>query len=365
MERSDHGGHSGVGEAGVGTVVDPDPGMWAAVYQGGRTVSVERLAVPPVGDHEVLIEVSHCGICGSDLHFMVEDWAPAGSVHGHEYSGVIVETGPGVRDWAVGDRVVGGPNGGCGTCAPCRAGDTNLCLGRQRAGVSSHQGAFAAYKALDEASLYRVPAGLDLRTAALAEPLAVALRGVRRAGVGPQSRVLVTGAGPIGLLTVAVLAVDGVEDITVSEPAERRREAALAVGATAAVTPDALQEPRLPMDLVGLPFDAAIDCSGRADAMAAALAQLGRGGRLVLSGTGMVRPRFDANRIILNELVITGTVEYDRSDFAGALALLASGRLPIDRLIEPEDVPLGGMQEAMEHLVAGELATKVLVVPRA
>jgi len=339
--------------------------MLAAVYQGARMVSVEQLPVPPVEEEQVLIQVSHCGICGSDLHFMVEGWARPGTVHGHEYSGVIVDVGAGVSSWAVGDRVVGGPSRGCGSCVPCRRGDTNLCLARERVGMSSYQGAFAGYKALDAGQVHRVPGGLDLRTAALAEPLAVALRGVRRSAIAPGGRALITGGGPIGLLTAAVLRANGVDDVTVSEPGDHRRALALDAGATTTVTPDALVEPALPMDVVDEPFDVAIECSGRADATEAALGQLGRGGRLVLSGTGLVRPRLDPHRIILNELVVTGSFEYDAADFEAAVALLAEGRLPTDRLIEPHDVSLSGMQDAMAQLVAGELAGKVMVVPSA
>ena len=339
--------------------------MPAAVYQGQRTVTVEQLPIPEPPDGHVRIEVSHCGICGSDLHFMMEDWSRPGAVHGHEYSGEIVALGADVSDWMVGDRVVAGPGHGCGTCPLCLDGRANLCVDKERAGIDAHQGAFAAYKVVETGSLFRIPPGLGLRTAALSEPVAVALRGVRRSGLVPGRRALVTGAGPIGLLSVAVLRAFGVDDVTVTEPGERRRRLALAVGATSAVSPDTLVTPGLPMDLVDHPFDAAIECSGRPEAMEAALGQLGRAGTLVLSGTGMRRPRFDHNRIILNELVITGSVEYTREDFADAITLLAEGRLPVDQLIEPDDVPLGQMQFAMEQLVAGELAGKVMVIPHA
>ena len=339
--------------------------MPAAVYQGQRTVTVEQLPVPDVPSGHVLVEVSHCGICGSDLHFVMEDWSQPGAVHGHEYSGEIVALGSDVTDWTLGERVVAGPGHGCGTCPPCLEGRSNLCMAKERAGIDAHQGAFAAYKLIDTGSLFRIPPGLELRTAALSEPLAVALRGVRRTGLVAGQRVLITGAGPIGLLSVAVLRALGVDDVTVSEPGERRRSLALAVGATEAVLPDELVTPGLPMDLVDRPYDAAIECSGRPDAMEAALGQLGRGGTLVLSGTGMRRPKFDHNRIILNELIITGSVEYTREDFADAITLLAEGRLPVDQLIEPGDVPLGQLQFAMEQLVAGEVAGKVMVIPHA
>jgi threonine dehydrogenase-like Zn-dependent dehydrogenase len=339
--------------------------MAAAVYRGEGVVAVEEVPVPSPGPGEVLIEVSHCGICGSDLHFVVEGWSSPGSVHGHEYSGVIVGAGPDAGGWAVGDRVVGGPGGGCGACGPCRSGTPHLCLHRDKPGITPSRGAFADYKLIRTDQLFRIPDRLPLRPAALSEPLAVALRGVRRSGAGPGARVLVTGGGPIGVLTVAVLRALGIEDITVSEPAESRRQLAAKVGASATVLPGDLVEPALPMDLVDAPFDAAIECSGRPEAMTGALAALGRAGVLVLSGTGMNRPRLDSLRVILNELVVTGSMEYTPADFDAAIAMLAEDRIPTDVLIEPDDVPLSGVQRAMERLAAGELAGKVMVAPGA
>jgi len=346
-------------------VSDAGRTMLAAVYEGDQAVSVRELPVPEPGEGEVLIGVSHCGICGSDLHFVVEGWSRPGSVHGHEYSGVIVALGPGTDGWRVGERVAGGPGRGCGACRPCRGGAVHLCANRGGFGDTPFQGAFATYKRLSVDQLHRVPADLELRFAALAEPVAVALRGVRRSGARPGDRVLVTGAGPIGLLTVAVLRAEGVDDVTVSEPAPLRRERAAAVGATSVVTPDAFTTPASPTAVVEHPFQAAIECSGRADAMVAALGQLDRQGVLVLSGTGIVRPELDHLRVILNELVVTGSLEYTRADFHDALDLLASGRLPLERLVEPDDVPLSAVADAMLRLASGELAGKVLVVPRA
>jgi threonine dehydrogenase-like Zn-dependent dehydrogenase len=338
--------------------------MDAAVYEGHGVVTLRSLPVPEPGPGQVLMEISHCGICGSDLHFVIEGWSAVGSVHGHEYSGVITATGTGVTGWAVGDRVVGGPDRGCGGCGPCRAGLTNLCAHREKPGIGPSMGAFATYKSIAADRLFRVPDRLELRPAALTEPVAVALRGVRRSGAGPGSRVLVTGGGPIGQLTVAVLRASGIDDIVVSEPNPARQRLAAELGAVT-VEPSTLVEPRFPMDLVDAPFDAAIECSGRPDAMSAALSQLGRTGVLVFSGTGMVRPQLDPLRVILNELVITGSFEYSRDDFDAALALLADGRIPTDLVIEPADVGLAGVQTAMERLAAGELAGKVMVSPHA
>jgi (R,R)-butanediol dehydrogenase/meso-butanediol dehydrogenase/diacetyl reductase len=339
--------------------------MPAAVYKGNHTVVVEEIPVPEVGPNQVLLEISHCGICGTDLHMVMEDWGRPGSTGGHEYSGVVAKLGRDVGGWAVGDRAVGGPTAGCGVCRQCAAGCTNLCEGRPNSGVDPFVGAFALYKALESDALYRVPDGIDLRTAALTEPLAVALRGVRRAAAKVDDRVLVTGAGPIGLLTVALLGTQGVSDVTVSEPSPRRQSLALKVGAARVIAPDELEPPALPMQIVASPYQLAFECSGRSDAMEAALDSLDRAGTLVLSGSGMRRPRFDPNRIIMNELVVTGTYEYTQEDYRLAMDLLTTGRLPTETLIEPDDQPLGRLQWAMEQLTAGELAGKVMVVPDA
>ena len=337
--------------------------MPAAIYHRRGSITVEEIDIPVIGRDDVLLEISHCGVCGTDLHLVMEGWGVPGSTHGHEYSGVVVAIGDDVTQHAVGDRVVGGPPAGCGVCVLCERGATHLCLERGRAGLTVFHGAFARYMKVTATSCFRIPDNLDLRTAALCEPTAVALHGVLRADIGSESRVLVTGAGPIGLLTVAVLRAMDVGDITVSEPNPKRRELVKAVGASAVVTPDSFTPPELPMDVVAAPFDVAIECSGRPDAMELALGQLQRHGTLVLSGTGMTPPAFDPNRIILNELLITGSYEYVAADYERALELLASSALPTDLLIEPDDVPLSGVQRAMEQLVAGDLAGKVMVAP--
>jgi (R,R)-butanediol dehydrogenase / meso-butanediol dehydrogenase / diacetyl reductase len=337
--------------------------MPAAVYHGEHTISVEEVPIPELGPDEVLLRVSHCGICGTDLHLMMEDWGTPGAICGHEYSGVVADAGRSVRGWTVGDRAVGGPGPGCGQCRLCRCGRTHLCLSSETS--TPRSGAYAAFKVVDAGSLFRVPDALDLRTAALTEPVAVALRGVRRTGAGAGDRVLVTGAGPIGLLTVAVLAAEGVSDITVSEPNPKRRRLAEKMGASTTMTPEELQPAPAVMDLVSAPYHYAYECSGRADAMEGALSSLDRAGTLVLSGTGRGRPRFNPNRLIVHELVVTGTVEYTQDDYRAALDLLAGRRLPVDALIEPEDLPLARLQWGMEQLMAGGLAGKVMVAPNA
>src|SRR5262249_40215414 len=167
------------------------------------------------------------------------------------------------------------------------------------------------------------------------------------------------------LLTGLVRRPGALPTPTAGEPGRRARALPDRTAAARVAAPDDLPRPAGASELVDRPFQVAIDCSGRADAMETALVNLARAGTLVLAGTGLRRPRFDPNRIVLHELTVTGTVEYTPGDYRAAIDLLSGGRLPTDLLIEADDVPLGRLQWAMEQLMEGELAGKVLVVPDA
>lgn len=339
--------------------------MSAAVLQGPGRLDVTDVPVPAVGPDDVLVSVDLCGICGSDLHMVLEGWGAPGSWQGHEWIGTIAAVGDAVTAWQPGDVVVGGPAARCGTCAMCVAGRPSLCSGRDTPGTFVEQGAFATYKLSPADELLRLPAGLDARAAALAEPLAVALHGIHQGRAEAGQRVLVLGAGPIGALTIAALRAMGVDDVRCAEPSAGRRALAEAAGATTVLHPEDLVVPSIAEP--GLVVDGAVDlvleCSGNRRAMEAGLAQLMRGGTLVLVGAGIDPPRFDPNRILLNELVITGSFVYDQGGFEHALELLASGSMPVDALLEREEVPLAGLLDAMRGLAEGRLAGKVLVRP--
>ena len=345
----------------------PDALMPAAVYLGNGDMAVRSVPVPVPGPGEALVEVSHCGICGTDLHLVLEQYARPNTVLGHEWSGTLAALGDGVRDegvdgWELGARVVADATPGCGECRACLRGRPAVCLRREPTDFLAFTGAFTQYKVVAASRLLRIPDGLSMRHAALTEPTAIAIHTVHLAGVTPDDRVLVTGAGPVGLLTTAVLHAQGVYDITVSEPAPRRRERALAVGAKTVCTPDELLPAKMGQP-VEQPFTVAFECSGHASAAEQALDQLDYAGTLVFVGTGNKMPKINHNRAIIFELTIIGAYNYDAEGFAPALELLASGALPLDELIEADDVGLPGVLDAMHRLAAGDLAGKVMVTP--
>jgi 2-desacetyl-2-hydroxyethyl bacteriochlorophyllide A dehydrogenase len=335
--------------------------MHAAVYLGDGRIAVEEVPRPEPGPGDVLVEIAECGICGSDLHMVLERHAKPGAILGHEWSG-IVASAPVGSGWSPGDRVVGNPTPGCGKCRPCRRGRPSVCHERASVAYLGYRGAFCRFKTVAADGLIRIPDSLPTRVAALAEPTAIALHAVQLAGVGADDRVLVTGAGPVGLLILAVLRAQGISHITVSEPSPVRRQRALDVGAFRVVTPDTLVGPPMGMP-VAEPYAVIFECSGHASAVEAALGQLDYAGTLVIVGTGFQPPRFNQNRLIIFELEIIGAYNYNDDGFQPAVDLLDSGTLPLDSLIEPDDVPLSGVMDSMERLSRGEIPAKVMVRP--
>lgn len=337
--------------------------MRAAVYHERGRLGVEERPVPAPGPNDVLLRISHCGICGTDLHFVMDGWGRPGSIGGHEYSGTVAAVGEAVAGWSLGDAAVGGTDSGCGRCPYCRSHRTSLCEAKGDQALAEFVGAFAEYKCVEARHLHRIPDGVSLREAAVAEPVAVSLHGITRSGIGPGARALITGAGPVGMFTLAALRARGIDDVTVSEPMEVRRKLAERVGAARTVEPSSLTLPPMPFQTAEGAFDVVFECSGKASAMETGLAQLRKTGTLCLLGTGMDRPQLDAMRVLLCELVVTGAYEYDEHGLTAALELIAGGQLATELLVAPQDVGLDDLQGAMEGLVAGEIGGKVLVTP--
>lgn len=332
--------------------------MDAAIYRRPGEIEVAPIGIPAPTGGEALVEIDYCGICGTDLHFVLDGWGRPDSVFGHEWSGTVVD---GAGALTPGTPVVGLPAVACGTCRPCLAGRPSMCTDRREIGTGPEQGAYTRFVTLDARRLMPVPAGVEQRHAAYTEPLAVALHAVNVSPVGPGDRALVFGAGPIGAAIIAILVDRGIE-VAAVEPGQVRQGLAAALGATV-VAVDDLDRPDHPGTVAADAVDVVFESSGARAAAETALTQLVSGGTLVIVGTGMDFPRLDTNRVLLNELHLTGAFEYDIDGFDDALALIGSGRLRLDLLIEPESVGLEGLLDAMNRLRAGELAGKVLVHP--
>ncbi|MCX4091985.1 zinc-dependent alcohol dehydrogenase [Nocardia sp. alder85J] len=304
----------------------------AAVIDAARTLAITSTDRPVPGPGEVRIEVAYCGLCGSDVHLFFDPPEPTvGHILGHEFSGIIDAVADDVIDWSAGDRVVVLPIAPCGQCRACLGGDDNaICLIGLMAGPGlGRPGGLADSVTVPARMLHRIPDGLSLRDAALTEPLAVAMRGVSHAAVGPGDTVVVFGAGPIGLLTAAALHARGIEHVLVVEPNPERRTVAAGFGVTVA-TPDTAAEA---LATLPGPAHAVIDCSGHSSVPAQAVGLLGYAGRLVIVGLPTVPAEIPLLGLTINELHIIGSTAYSTRDFGESLRALATGRIDVDALI--------------------------------
>src|SRR5690606_4029178 len=197
--------------------------MRAAVVDQPGSIRVADVPDPKPGNHQLLIKVGACGICGTDVHIADGHFPPTPYpiVPGHEFAGEVVEIGPEAPgDWRVGDRVAVDPSLFCGYCTPCRSGHGNLCANWGATG-DTVDGAFAEYVAVPAANCYRMPDSMTWQQGALVEPVSCAVHGVRQIGVEPGERFLVMGAGTMGLLMQQLLQRGGAQVSVVDRNASR------------------------------------------------------------------------------------------------------------------------------------------------
>jgi (R,R)-butanediol dehydrogenase/meso-butanediol dehydrogenase/diacetyl reductase len=280
---------------------------------------------------------------------------------GHEFIGTVVAAGPAAHDW-VGRRVASGAGVSCGHCQPCRRGRTNLCDGYYTLGLST-DGGLAEYVQVPVSTLRPIPEACSDQDAALAQPLAVGLHAVRRAGVQPGDRVAVLGAGAIGSFVLAGLrGHDG--PVTALDIDPRRLDLAVALGAddVRRLDPDAPDD-----QLTGLldrPADVVLECSGAPGGAARALRLGRRGGTVLLVGLAKGPQALDLTDLVLREVDVRGTVAHVCDvDLPAALDLLTThplAELLVDRVVPLERV----VPDGLEPLAAGRAGGKILVDPR-
>ena len=303
-----------------------------------RIVETPEPAPPPKG--MVKLRFGAGGICGSDLSyygkFKVGDFdVREPIVLGHEVAGEVVEVGQGVTRVKVGERVAVNPNQPCRVCRTCVAGQGNLCLQMNfygSAAVYPHiQGVFREYIVASEGQCFPVPASLDFRIAAMAEPLAVTMHAVNRAGSLLGKHVLITGCGPIGCLTLMVARRAGAATITVTDLSDAALQRALQLGADRAVN-SATQAEQIEAWYANKgTFDTAIECSGSGPGMNTAILATASGGRVVQVGMMGDTP-VPINRLMSREVDYVGAFRFDR-EYAWAVAELANGRIDVTPLL--------------------------------
>ena len=235
--------------------------MKAIVFPKTQEIDIQQVDDPQCADDNVVVEVTSCGICGTDLHiFKGEYMSDFPLIPGHEFHGKVVEVGKNVSQYKVGDRVTVDPNLYCGKCSRCRNEQSNQCLNLSVVGVT-RSGGFAEYVTVPERACYPIPDSLSDTQSAFIEPLACVVYALRRMRVNPADRVLIIGAGPMGLLLIQALRHSGASLITVLEKQEHRLQLAKGMGANSVVSAGKDQDKEL-KEISSAGFDIVIDATG-------------------------------------------------------------------------------------------------------
>ncbi len=340
-------------------------GMRAAVLTGGRLV-VRDMRQPVPGPGQLLLRVRLAGVCATDLAAPAAG-IPDGTVLGHELVGDVVDVGPGVAAGGllgIGRRVVALPVQSCGACVACLGGDPVHCPMARIVGTGpGATGAFAELTVVSRHAALPVPEAVPDEVAVLVEPLAAALRAVRRAGVGTADRVLVLGAGAIGLGAAAWARAVGARDVVVSDPLPMRRSLALGCGASAAIDPSPGGTAVAYRALGRKRPTVVVDCSGAEEALCGGIDLLGRGGRLVVAHLHTEPVRLGLRSAHFKELTVTFSAWYEVDDFARTLEALSSGSLPVAGVVT-HVIPLDELPDAFVSLRRPTSQGKVAVDPR-
>jgi L-iditol 2-dehydrogenase len=330
--------------------------MRAAVLKRQGDMAMETLPVPELDADQVLVQVAAVGVCGSDVHYYehgrIGDYVVDHPlILGHELSGRIAAVGSDVDPSRVGQRVAVEPQRPCRTCKQCKAGRYNLCPDIEFYATPPIDGAFTEYVRIQDDFAYEIPDRVSDEAAALIEPLSVGLWACERAQIKPGSRVLIAGAGPIGIIAAQAARAYGATEIYITDIAEERLAFALEHGATHAL--NALTD-----SAEGLDVDAFIDASGAPQAVRSGIKAVGPAGRVILVGLGADDVELPVSYIQNREIWLSGVFRYTNT-WPLAIQLIADGKVDLDILVTGK-FALADSEEALKAgKQAGQLKTVV------
>lgn len=339
--------------------------MRAVVIHAAKDLRVEETGVSALGPNDVRVRISAGGICGSDLHYynhggfgVVRLREPM--VLGHEIAGTVEAVGPATTRVKPGDRVAVSPSRPCNACKYCLEGLQQHCLDMRFFGSAMRfphvQGAFREVLVCDEGQAHLVADGVSLGEAAMAEPLAVCLHGVNRAGPMLGKRVLVTGSGPIGALSVIAARRAGAAEIVVTDIADGALTFARAAGADRTINIARETDALTPYAADKGTFDVMFEASGNASALRSGFDVVRPGGVIVQLGLGgeMTLPM---NALVAREIEIRGTFRF-HLEFGLAVALIGQGLVNVKPLISAT-VPFENARDAFELAMDRSQSMKV------
>jgi len=327
--------------------------MRAAVLNENHDLEVAEVPDPSPGTGELVLQVTACGICGSDLKLRPS--MPAGLVMGHEFCGEIVAVGADAgAQWHTGQHVTALPLIGCGRCLACLAGEPAHCDQADMVGVGGSPGGFAELVRVHERETVALPESLDPALGALVEPLAVGLHAVERARIRAGDRVLVVGAGPVGLSVIVWAARSGASELVASDPSAVRRDAAAQFGATRTVDPESEQ--------LGARYDVVLECVGAPGMTAVCAGAANTHGHVVIVGVCTKPDPYVPIVAVMKELTIDFVVYYTRREFFAVSDALARGHVDAAAFVSKR-VGLEGANDAFTELIEAKDQRKILVVP--
>lgn len=344
--------------------------MKAAVLHAIKDLRVEEVAKPVIGDNDVLIKVAFNGLCGTDASeygkssLMVPLEKPHPNSHhhgptilGHEFVGTVVEAGSNVKSY-LGKRVACGAGISCGSCKRCQEGRTNLCSKYFTLGLSTH-GGLAEYCAAPANICVEIPENISMKVAAIAQPLAVGIHGVRRAGVRAGDTIFVLGAGAIGAFVCVALRNKNVT-IIAADIAQDRLDVVSKLGVSKTILIDKDSTIQDLKDLFGSQADVVFETAGAPGAIAKAIALTATGGTTMLMGLNKTPQELVFADPVLREVTLQTTVAHVcKDDIPEALDLLADGT--VAQLLTGEIYPLEDTAIAFETLLSGQAHGKILI----
>ena len=338
--------------------------MRAAVFHGRNQLRCEEVTRPDPKAGEVLIKVSRCGICGTDSHIFRGNF-PAPNlplIIGHEFAGTVAAVGAGVKSVKPGDKATADINIACGTCWFCRHHQKLFCAEVRQLGVHD-AGGMADYVVAPAANVYKLPNAMTFEHAAFVEPLACAIHGQERIGVGVGETVLIIGAGPMGLAHAALSRLRGASRVIISEPSETRRARAHAIGSDIEIDPLAENATeRLLQATEGRGADVVIEAVGRPATYKQAIELVRRGGRILAYGAAPPDATIDLKPfdIYAKELTIVGSYAGTYTTWPKAIDLIASGRINPSQIVDSVR-PLSAVTQSIETMETDKSFVKIQI----
>jgi (R,R)-butanediol dehydrogenase/meso-butanediol dehydrogenase/diacetyl reductase len=323
---------------------------------------VTDIPKPEPAAGQVLIKVNRSAICGTDVHAFMYDLAPAGSVLGHEFAGVISATGAGVTRWKVGDRVIGGGGDWPAGEVPPAYGHPRYNYRTMGFSANTRTRGYAEYTVLDDWQPLAIPAGVPDEAAALTEPCSVAVHAVRRSSLRLGDTVGVFGAGPIGLLVTQAARAAGAQ-VIVSEPAPGRSDAAMAVGATAVIDPFEQDPVERMVELTnGRGPDVVFDCAGLKNTLQQSFEAVRRAGQVVLVAVPWEPLPLLPAEWMAREIDFRSSWGGLPEDWKISLDLLASGKISASALMpDTSFITIDEIQEHFEALMSPSIQLQTII----